>query len=46
MPQTTGEEAIQELTQRIATGLEQQVKAHPEEWHVFQPFWKADRERA
>jgi len=46
LPRMTGEEAIQELTQRIAIGLERQVKAHPEEWHVFQPFWKADRERA
>ncbi|MGH2754363.1 MAG: phosphatidylinositol mannoside acyltransferase [Actinomycetota bacterium] len=43
LPKTTGSEAVQELTQRIATELERQIASRPEEWHVFQPFWKADR---
>jgi lauroyl/myristoyl acyltransferase len=45
LPQGNGEEAIEELTQRIAAGLEREIAKRPEEWHVFQPFWKADRER-
>jgi phosphatidylinositol dimannoside acyltransferase len=45
LPKTTGEEAIQELTQRIAIEIERAIAKRPEEWHVFQPFWKADRER-
>ena len=43
LPETRGPEAVRELTQRIATELERQIAAHPEEWHVFQPFWQADR---
>jgi lauroyl/myristoyl acyltransferase len=34
------------LTQEIATRLERLIAQHPEEWHVFQPFWTADRDAA
>ncbi len=43
VPQGAGKEAIPELTQKIADELEKAVAKHPEEWHVFQPFWTADR---
>jgi phosphatidylinositol dimannoside acyltransferase len=39
----SGPHAVTELTQEIATRLEQLIADHPEEWHVFQPFWSADR---
>jgi KDO2-lipid IV(A) lauroyltransferase len=43
----TGPEAVQEITQRLARELERCVAKHPEEWHVFQPFWPSDKkERA
>ena len=35
--------AVPALTQRVATVLEGLVARRPEEWHVFQPFWPADR---
>jgi len=31
------------LTQEIATRFEVLIGAHPEQWHVFQPVWLADR---
>ena len=34
-----------ELTRRIGAELERCVARHPEEWHVFQPFWIADRKK-
>ncbi|HYO61867.1 MAG TPA: phosphatidylinositol mannoside acyltransferase [Actinomycetota bacterium] len=40
-----GEGAIAELTRTIAKELEELVRRHPEQWHVFQPFWIADRKR-
>ena len=43
LPTEKGERAIQELTQRVANELEIAIKRRPEEWHVFQPFWRADR---
>ena len=43
MPSGTGPEAVQELTQSVATVYEGFVRRHPEQWHVFQPFWLADR---
>jgi lauroyl/myristoyl acyltransferase len=39
-------EAVRLLTQEIATRLERLIAQHPEEWHVFQPFWSADRDAA
>lgn len=44
VPEGGGPEAVQALTQRIATVYEGFVAKHPEQWHVFQPFWLADRE--
>ena len=43
VPEGSGPEAVRELTQRIATAYEGFVRKHPEQWHVFQPFWLADR---
>jgi phosphatidylinositol dimannoside acyltransferase len=39
----SGPHALTELTQEVATRLERMISVHPEEWHVFQPFWSADR---
>ena len=43
LPAERGPDALQELTQEIATRLESAIRRRPEEWHVFQPFWPADR---
>lgn len=43
LPRERGDGAIEELTQRAARELERFVAARPEEWHVFQPLWLADR---
>ena len=43
LPDGDGPEAVDELTRTIAQGLEECVARHPEQWHVFQPFWIADR---
>ena len=45
LPDDAGENAVSELTARAAQELERFVARHPEEWHVFQPFWVADRQR-
>ena len=34
------------LTQRIATRFEGLIRRAPEQWHVFQPLWLADRARS
>jgi phosphatidylinositol dimannoside acyltransferase len=39
------DEGIAEVTQRVAHALEGLVAKRPEEWHVFQPFWRTDRIR-
>jgi KDO2-lipid IV(A) lauroyltransferase len=39
----SGPQAVTELTQEIASRLERLIALHPEQWHVFQPFWSADR---
>lgn len=44
VPAGAGKEAIPSLTQTVAEYLERFVAMHPEEWHVFQPFWKDDRD--
>ncbi len=44
-PAGEGPEAVAEFTQRIARELERMIASRPEEWHVFQPFWPADRAR-
>jgi lauroyl/myristoyl acyltransferase len=43
LPDGDGPEAVDELTRRIVAGLEDCVARHPDQWHVFQPFWIADR---
>ncbi|OEY23884.1 phosphatidylinositol mannoside acyltransferase [Corynebacterium sp. BCW_4722] len=35
---------VAETTQRIADGFEANIAAHPEDWHMLQPLWPADRE--
>jgi phosphatidylinositol dimannoside acyltransferase len=45
-PSEESPEAVRLLTQEIATRLERLIAQHPEEWHVFQPFWTADRDAA
>jgi KDO2-lipid IV(A) lauroyltransferase len=34
---------VARLTQEIATRLEGLIRRAPEQWHVFQPLWLADR---
>lgn len=34
---------VKETTQAIATGLEGLISQHPQDWHVLQPVWLADR---
>jgi KDO2-lipid IV(A) lauroyltransferase len=43
LPDAPEEEAIRLLTQAVADRLSEYVRRRPEEWHVFQPFWLADR---
>jgi KDO2-lipid IV(A) lauroyltransferase len=43
MPDGSGTAAVERLTQTLATRLEEMIARHPEQWHVFQPFWPADR---
>ncbi|MDQ3951704.1 MAG: phosphatidylinositol mannoside acyltransferase [Actinomycetota bacterium] len=40
------EGAVADLTRAVVARLEQLVARHPEQWHVFQPFWIADRRPA
>jgi phosphatidylinositol dimannoside acyltransferase len=37
---------VARLTQEIATRLEGLIRRAPEQWHVFQPLWLADRPAA
>jgi lauroyl/myristoyl acyltransferase len=37
---------VSRLTQQIATRFEGLIRRAPEQWHVFQPLWLADREAA
>jgi KDO2-lipid IV(A) lauroyltransferase len=43
LPEERGPEALGDLTRKVAVRLEEFVARRPEEWHVFQPFWPADR---
>lgn len=43
LPEERGPEALGNLTREVARRLEEFVARHPEEWHVFQPFWPVDR---
>lgn len=38
--------AVAEMTRAAVAELERLVARHPEQWHVFQPFWVADRKPA
>lgn len=46
LPETRGPEAVAELTVAVGAKLEELIRRRPEEWHVFQPFWPADKKRA
>ncbi len=46
LPAQDESDGVATLTQAIATELERCVRKRPEEWHVFQPFWLADRRPA
>ena len=43
VPSERSDEAMIEVTQAVASGLERMVARRPEEWHVMQPFWPADK---
>lgn len=43
LPEERGPGTVRQLTQEVARHLEKLVARRPEEWHVFQPFWSADR---
>ncbi|OFP65727.1 phosphatidylinositol mannoside acyltransferase [Corynebacterium sp. HMSC074C01] len=36
---------LQETCQRLADGFVENIRAHPEDWHMLQPHWNADVER-
>ena len=46
LPGERGPEAVQKLTERVAVELGRCIAKRPEEWHVFQPFWTVDKQRA
>jgi lauroyl/myristoyl acyltransferase len=43
LPPEGGDGVIGELTQQVAGKLEHAIAKRPEEWHVLQPLWVADR---
>jgi len=45
-PEAGSPGAVAELTRSAAQKLEAFIARRPEEWHVFQPFWIVDREKA
>jgi phosphatidylinositol dimannoside acyltransferase len=45
-PETRSARALWELTQKVAWEIERFVARRPEEGHVFQPLWSADRRSA
>jgi len=38
-------DTVEDTTQRIADGFAANIRAHPEDWHMLQPQWPADRRR-
>ncbi|HEX2057481.1 MAG TPA: phosphatidylinositol mannoside acyltransferase [Actinomycetota bacterium] len=40
------EGAVARLTREVVGKLEELIARHPDQWHVFQPFWIADRRPA
>jgi KDO2-lipid IV(A) lauroyltransferase len=47
-PPATGRlrDKVLAMTQAFAASLGEQVRAHPEDWHMLQPFWLDDVQRA
>jgi KDO2-lipid IV(A) lauroyltransferase len=45
LPDADTPDAIALLTEKIARQLEYFIAKKPEEWHVFQPFWSADKQQ-
>jgi KDO2-lipid IV(A) lauroyltransferase len=45
LPEEDPSGAVQTLTEKVAEELERFISRRPEEWHVFQPFWPADRNK-
>ena len=43
LPEDHSANAVQVLTERVAEELGRFIALHPEEWHVFQPFWIEDK---
>jgi lauroyl/myristoyl acyltransferase len=43
LPAELGPDAVVDLTRAVARKLEAFIRKGPEQWHVFQPFWPADR---
>ena len=43
VPTERSDAAVIEVTQAIAHEMERLVAKQPEEWHVMQPFWPADK---
>jgi phosphatidylinositol dimannoside acyltransferase len=43
LPEERGPGAVQQITEQIAAEMEALIARRPEEWHVFQPFWPADK---
>lgn len=46
LPEERGPDAITQLTVAVGAKLEEFIRRRPEEWHVFQPFWAADKKKA
>ena len=44
LPEHRGPGSVEVLTEELATYLERAIARRPEEWHVLQPFWSADRD--
>jgi len=45
VPTERTEDTVITVTQAVATELERMVATRPEEWHVMQPFWPAEKKR-
>ncbi len=43
LPKSNSKRAVEDLTRAMGKKMEDLVAKSPEEWHVFQPFWPADR---
>jgi phosphatidylinositol dimannoside acyltransferase len=43
LPDERGPGAVEKLTAAAGAKLEEFIARRPEEWHVFQPFWIADK---